>query len=191
MLSSGCGSQDAARVAEPASLGDAAVISKPPAEAVGSGQSVKYRQAHLPGPPLFARVDPQSGKIAWRALACLRPGCGVDASRQEPRLFANVIEGVTISPDQLVRVPESKTGAPLDLPVSTCPVCGASGTVIVPYEAPERVRRRQELEAELGRVRGIRSAAERSGQPPPTDVRTPARIMQEMSDLPQVYLIVE
>ncbi len=71
-----------------------------------------------------------------------------------------------------------------------CPACGSSNAVR-PYEPPQAFARRELLEEELRAARAARRAAKQAGQPMPTDHRTPAAIMQDLSNLPKLYLLPE
>ena len=74
--------------------------------------------------------------------------------------------------------------------VLICPACGRSEG-IRHYEPPESLERRKLLEEELSAARAARRAAKEAGEPMPSDHRTPAAIMQDLSNVPKVYLLPE
>lgn len=149
-----------------------------------------YRQIRIAGPPALARVDPRSGAIAWLALTCMNPTCQGKGFGGEPYLFADVTSGATVGADGEVAAPPPAS-VEYEVPLHACPVCGASGEAIAPYDPPDIRVRLMELQTELENARALRSAAEQAGRPSAAPLRPPTEIMKDISNLPRVYLVPE
>ena len=134
-----------------------------------------------------AHVDEASGKLSWPAMMCTLADCPSRKSSGEPCIFPYKLDGTTIDADGAIVWPEM--GGPYDPEKwAQCPVCGRRDGVR-PYEAPEVVDRRAELAEELALSRVAHKLARKQGQPTPANHRTPQAIMDEIGDLPQVFLI--
>ena len=143
--------------------------------------------------------DPETKQIARLALSCNLLDCPGKGDDGKPSLFCRVSSdkgheltrpgeepstgGVTATRGRWPVAPE-RDGAPL------CPACGRSAGVHH-YEPPQALARRELLEEELRAARAARRVAKQAGQAMPTDHRTPAAIMLDLSNLPKLYLLLE
>ncbi len=130
-----------------------------------------------------AYVDPESGKVAWRALGCFNPAC---AGRPNGSMVivARPFSHIQVSPsgDLIIGTPNM---AELEKPFP-CPVC-SSQQYWRSYDPPESVLRRQELEAELAAA----YAAYNSGGRRAVGGRPPNEILEDIANLPKLFLIPE
>lgn len=131
--------------------------------------------------PLFLH-----GKLATRALTCANRNCpGVRESGDRPFLFVGRYKNVRQGPDGEPIWPKPDSAVP-----TPCPACGLEDTVF-PYVPLETQRRMEQLRAELTASRQARDEARKARIPPPPTIRTPAEIMDEMQNLPLVFIIQE
>jgi len=124
-----------------------------------------YRQVRIRGLPVQARVDPDSGTIAWRALTCMNPACPAAGQEGAPYLFANVTPGATIGEGGEVMMPAPQS-ADYEIPQPKCPVCGAGGESVVPYDPPDLRLQMMDLQTELENTRRARDEGRPSGRTP-------------------------
>lgn len=110
-------------------------------------------------------VDPDTGELCWKALACQRPDCPGRSADGEPFLFITVDPAMFAEADGTVGFDPTRKGD--DDPESRghCPKCWEQRTPdtetaeqaqqyrdwIVPYVLPSTAARQAELEAELQR----------------------------------------
>lgn len=128
-------------------------------------------------------VDPQTGKIAWRALVCRNPDCADAAGTAKP--FTIAVPGARVGEDgQLLLPPADKIEAYARSHLR-CPTCGRFEE-LEQYEPPNVTTRRAQLNAELKAARQARAGGDSHG-----NHRTPAEIMYELSTLPKLYLLPE
>lgn len=126
--------------------------------------------------------QPTSGQPEMRALSCRMSDCPGKGEDGQPYLFYRVSPGR----ESHSRWPvATRRGGTL-----VCPACGRNDG-IHHYDPPQAVERRKLLEKELRDSRAARRAAKQAGESMPTDHRTPAVIMQDLSNLPKVYLLQE
>ena len=137
-----------------------------------------------------ACVDPQTGRIAFRALTCLNPDCPGRGKGGGPHLFVYETEEASIGPAGEVVWSTKPLPPEAEFPGIACPACGQVIFVRY-YEPPEVILRRQALEKELREVREARQEARQANQPVPANLRTPNEIMVEMAELPKLFLIKE
>ena len=114
-----------------------------------------------------------------RALSCSLPDCPGKGEDGQPYLFCRASSGS-----------HGKSSEARGDSTVNCPACGR-GEGVRHYEPPQALVRRELLEEELRAARAARRAAKQAGQPMPTDHRTPAAIMQDLSNLPKLYLLPE
>lgn len=122
------------------------------------------------------------GQPEMRALSCRLSDCPGKGEDGRPYLFCRT------SPDR-----KSQSMWPVAIKrdgTLICPACGRNEG-IHHYDPPQAVERRELLEKELRGARAARRAAMQTDEPIPTDHRTPAVIMQELTNLPKVYLLPE
>ena len=143
--------------------------------------------------------DPETGQIARLALSCNLPDCPGKGDDGKPYVFCRVSSGKEF--DRTSPGEEPSTGNITTTqgkwPVATerhgapfCPACDRN-VGVHHYEPPQALERRELLEEELRAARAARRAAKQAGEPMPTDHRTPAAIMQDLSNLPKLYLLLE
>ena len=108
-----------------------------------------------------------------RALICSLPDCPGQGEDGQPYLFCRA--------STHGKWPTAGSSSPV-----VCPACGRDEGVRN-YEPPQVRERRELLEEELRSTRAARRAAKQAGQPMPTDHRTPATLMQDLSNLPKLY----
>ena len=139
--------------------------------------------------PLVA--DAQKRTISMLAHTCTKPACAANGKRGRPILFTQPYDVHQISPDgkvwqQMDLNSESEQkrvwGPPL------CPICGSNSDVVI-YVLPEVVPRLARLKDELKQSRAAFSAAQAAGKSPPTGVRAPVDIFNEINGLPQLFII--
>jgi hypothetical protein len=73
---------------------------------------------------------------------------------------------------------------PKDLEALPCPVCGSTD-FMRPYETPQAIAKREELEREL---QAYRDAKKKDPKHIPAGLRTPKAIMEDLSKLEAVFL---
>ena len=137
-------------------------------------------------PTVYA--DPETGRVAWRALACWNPSCTAKGRDGGPFLFTREFSWITVGADGQIVV-GSPNMEEMMRPVY-CPAC-KSKSYIQPYEFPESAVRRKALAAELNRVYSAYAAAAKSGHEKPASMRTPDAIVKEIESLPKLYLLSE
>jgi len=125
--------------------------------------------------------DPQTGKLAWRALTCTNPDCSSRASRPAPFIFVHSVRGARVD-----EAGEVQADCPPGDLIPVCPACRRSDRV-EEYVLPEVLRRQAELDAELE----ISDTADRAGTRPPAGVRPPMEIIRERVLQPKLYLLAE
>jgi hypothetical protein len=131
-----------------------------------------------------AFVDPSTGKVAWRALACFNPQCagnGKGGLVMLAKPYSNLRAG---SSGELIVAPPNMEEYRVQ---PTCPVCGKS-EYIRPYETPEATKRRHELEAELRASYAAYAKAAKS-KIRPEGVRSPETIMNDLASLKNIFLV--
>lgn len=140
---------------------------------------------------LAANVSPGSkAKLALQALTCVLEDCPGKGPPGKPFLFHRVYPRVHL--DDAGQIVWQKDAGPdtakwIQGEEVPCPACSRYQGVR-PYLPPEVVRRQEELAEELRVSRAV-ARARRKGQPASGEHRSPKEIMEEISQLPQVYLI--
>ncbi|MCG8587639.1 MAG: hypothetical protein MI757_23285, partial [Pirellulales bacterium] len=138
--------------------------------------------------PKFAgdvHYEKERESFVWPARTCTNPDCsGVRSGK--PVVFAHPLPGVTLDADGRPVLPRwSDEENRAHLP--RCPLCNET-RFVVKYDSPEVAERRRVLLAELAATRRARIEAKQSGQPLPASIRTPNAIMQDLANLPMLYL---
>ena len=127
-------------------------------------------------------VDGDTGQLAWPALTCKNPDCPDYASGEDPPIFIYEIPNNGVDEEGYIKVPNSVSHRRR---MPKCPTC-KSPKWVEPYELPETAQRRAELDAELAEVRAAHRAS--GGHGVPEGHRSPREIIQERSELPQLFL---
>jgi hypothetical protein len=87
-----------------------------------------------------AHVDPQTGRVAWRALCCFSPDSVGKGKGGGPLLFVQTFSHVNIGPDGKLVLSQPIAS---ELKSPPCPGCGQLGFIRA-YDPPEtEIRRRQ------------------------------------------------
>ena len=131
-----------------------------------------------------AHVDPASGKISWPAVACTLDDCSGRGPNGEVFVFPFKIVGATVDANGQIAWPQTSRNHG----VVRCPTCGRSDGV-GHYDPPAVEHRKAELAEELALSRATFKAARRSDQPSPTDHRPPKEILDEIANLPRIFLL--
>lgn len=138
-----------------------------------------------------ATIDPETGKIAWRAWTCYNPDCSGRGKGGGPLIFGKIWENAHIdSTDQVVYDRVEITNEDASKPPIVCPSCGKV-EFLASYCSPQIELRRRQLEQELRDVRTARDQARAAKRPYPKDLRSPAEIRQEIAELPKLFLVPE
>lgn len=149
---------------------------------------------------ISAYVDPQSGKIAWRAWTCNNPECKGRGKGGGPLLFvkkwdnARIGEQGAVVYDLVQEDSHTETLTEKDekerrpKPPIVCPSCGRV-EFLAPYDSPQAELRLRQLNDELREVRAARDRARASDQPYDSNLRTPTEIRQELQELPKLFLV--
>lgn len=136
-------------------------------------------------------ADAKKQTISMLAHTCTKPGCASHGKRGRPILFTQPYDVHQISPDgkvwqQMDLNSESEQkrvwGPPL------CPICGSNSDVQI-YVLPEVAPRLARLKDELKQSRAAFALAQGPGTTPPTGVRPPVEIFNEINGLPQLFII--
>ncbi len=110
-------------------------------------------------------VDPATGELCWKALACERPDCPGRSADGEPFLFISPDPAMFAAPDGTIGFDPTRQGDGGPESRGQCPKCAEqrnpkSETAdeaqqyrdwVVPYVLPKTAARQAELEAELQR----------------------------------------
>lgn len=131
-----------------------------------------------------AHVDPASGKISWPAVACTLEDCSGRGVDGETLVFPFKVAGAAVSANGQIAWPEAR----LNRGLAVCPACGRSHGV-GSYVPPIVEQRRAQLAAELRASRAAFKAARREGHSPPVNQRSPQDILDEIAQLPRLYLV--
>lgn len=143
------------------------------------------KEAHKGSPTAF--VDPNTGKVAWRALGCFNPRCP-GRPNGGIVIVARPVSNIGVGQGGALHMGPAN---PEDLNKPfPCPVCG-SESYWQAYDPPETIRRRQELQRELNATYAAYNAASKRKQPMPRDVRPPNKILEEIDNLPKIFLVPE
>lgn len=135
----------------------------------------RYRAVVLKGFRGNAIREPESGRYAWPAMMCRNPDCS--GQRHASGVFLFVVRldrktGVEITESGRVVGYDSRP---------TCPSCGSQD--VSRYRLPGMDAKVAELRDELRASYTALDAGSGDGH------RTPAAIMQDLTNLPQLYLI--
>ncbi|MCG8586453.1 MAG: hypothetical protein MI757_17225 [Pirellulales bacterium] len=131
--------------------------------------------------------DAETGQIAVRALTCKNADCVASRESDDPLVFQQRPSGMKINADGVVQPPPLAQLHRL-VDKMACPACGSKDHVW-PYDPPEVVVRRAELDEELIASRAARASAKRAGLPMPTNPRRPVTIMRDRTALLRLYLL--
>jgi len=136
-----------------------------------------------------ATVDPETGKIAWRAWTCYNPDCAGRGKGGGPLIFGKIWENARVdSTGQVVYDRVEIRNEDANKPPIVCPSCGKV-EFLSSYCSPQIELRRRQLEQELRDVRAARDQARAAKKPKPDNLRSPAEILQEIAELPKLFLI--
>lgn len=128
-------------------------------------------------------VDPNSGKLAWKAMVCTATDCPGRKPDKPPERFAMRHVNLYPLPDGTTPNMMSDGAGP-----QACPYCGRSQT-ITEYLSPADESRKTRLAAELQQAYTQRAAARAAGRQAAEGVRTPQEVMDEINSIPRHYLL--
>jgi hypothetical protein len=143
------------------------------------------------GPPSggqMAVLDPATGQIAWRALACFNPDCSARGKGGGPYLFAYPVKSIKIGPDGKLMLDKTVNDQPSDPLGAQCPVCG-SHDFCRPYEPAETVLRRRGLMKELASIRKVKKTAPNAQADGTHQPRTASDVMKELTELDKLFIV--
>ena len=131
----------------------------------------------------FAHLDPQSGAICWPAVMCTLEDCPGRGPNGEPRIYPFAIDGATVNANGNVVWTEDA----LSRRDARCPACGRDEGFA--HYVPAVVEQRHaDLVRELGEARAALKAARRQGLAFPSQLRTPQEILDDLAQLPRIFL---
>jgi hypothetical protein len=144
------------------------------ANAEGGNERVvvtSYQNERRPG---FVNSD---GQLAVPAMTCSNPRCTGEGPDGGPFLVYYRM------PDIKFRSDGTMYRIDIEPPAARCPACGQVS--LLEYKLPEAVTRRAELLDELKAARAARWQGKGNSD------RTPSSIMQDLSELPRLYLLTD